>query len=577
MDKNAVKSWLKDPYNLLFVLLMVFTIAFRLYYFSITMNQPTWWDEGDYLAIAKEIALPSAETPEWWGHFIGMRPPLMSLIWAFFIRFGISEAVMRFFTEIIPSIVLVIFTYLLASSLFNKKVGLVAGYLTSIYWVVGFYGYRFMTDIPAMMFAVMSCYYFWEYYVKRNKNKGLYLGIFLGVLGFLTRFPTALVTFGILVYLLIVKRWKFFTDKHIWIAGGIGLLSLTPYLLYLKLTLGSWFPAGTFYGSANTAIYNTFAWLIFPMIPKFIGWILLILCIIGLGYSLVEMVFGWDIILKRISNKLDNHLFLLIWIFLQVLYFVFIIKTGNDRWILLWMPPIFMYIGIGMDKISAIVEGYIQYGAAIFIIVILGLASFTSINFSGEPLTINFMGHADQLIKVKLDSYKEVKDTGLWLKKNTPENTKIMGASIVQNSFYSQRRTYDFYIGTEIQVQVNNSVLDPQGRIVDITWKTLRNETELECKMVRIKPDYLVLHIWEPEFTPDFMMSYPERHKDILTPVQAFQRDGQTTAIIYKFTGYPTIDPKKVNCTWVYERPTAGFAEKKTLSELAPERLIIPS
>ena len=90
MNKNDVKSWLKDPYNLLFVLLMVFTIVFRLYYFSMTMNQPTWWDEGDYLAVGKEIALPSPERTEWWGHFAGMRPPLMPLVWALFIKFGIG-------------------------------------------------------------------------------------------------------------------------------------------------------------------------------------------------------------------------------------------------------------------------------------------------------------------------------------------------------------------------------------------------------------------------------------------------------------------------------------------------------
>jgi hypothetical protein len=565
MDKNDVKKWLKDPLNLLLVLLIIFTVGLKLYHFSLTMNQPTWWDEGDYLAIAKEIAIPSPETPEWWGHFISMRPPLMSLIWALFIKFGISEAAMRFLTEIIPSIILVIFMYLLASSLFNKRVGLIAGFLTSVYWVIGFYGHRFMTDIPAMMFVVMSCYYFWEYYVKENKPRGLYLGIFLGVLGFLTRFPTALVTFGILVYLLIVKRHKFFADKHIWIAGGIGILSLTPYLLYLKLTLGSWFPAAAFYGSANTAIYNTFAWLLFPMLPQFIGWILLIFGIIGLGYSLIEIVFGGDIILKRGSNKLDNHLFVLIWILLEIIYFVFIIRTGNDRWILLWMPPIFMYIGIGIDKISEHVEEYLQYGAKILIIVLFVFAGY------------NQLYHGDQLLKQKLDSYKEVKDTGLWLRENTPENAKIMCASIVQNTFYSQRRSYDFYIGTETQVQVNNSVLDPQGRVIASTYKTLRNETELECKIVRIKPDYLVLHIWEPEFTPEFMYDYAQRHQDILNPLQAFQRNGQTSAVIYKFTGYPKIDSKKVNCTWVYERQLGGVNGNRTLKEVSPERLIIPS
>src|SRR3989344_3151633 len=111
--KEKIKGWLHDRYNLLFVCLIIFTIITRLYFFSFTYNQPTWWDEGDYLALAKEFALPSAETPEWWEHFMSMRPPLMSLIWAVFIKLSISEAIMRFSTEIIPSILLVVFSYLL--------------------------------------------------------------------------------------------------------------------------------------------------------------------------------------------------------------------------------------------------------------------------------------------------------------------------------------------------------------------------------------------------------------------------------------------------------------------------------
>ena len=158
MNKNDVKSWLKDPYNLLFVLLMVFTIVFRLYYFSMTMNQPTWWDEGDYLAVGKEIALPSPERTEWWGHFAGMRPPLMPLVWALFIKFGIGEAAMRLLTEVIPSMLIILFTYLLGASLFNKKIGLIAGYSFSIYWVLQFYSYRFLTDIPTVLLAMISIY-----------------------------------------------------------------------------------------------------------------------------------------------------------------------------------------------------------------------------------------------------------------------------------------------------------------------------------------------------------------------------------------------------------------------------------
>ncbi|MEK6855959.1 MAG: glycosyltransferase family 39 protein [Nanoarchaeota archaeon] len=561
--KEVVKTWLKNPYNLLLVLLMIFTISARLYYFSLTANQPTWWDEGDYLSIAKEIALPSPETPEWLGHFVSIRPPLMPLIWAVFIKFAISEAAMRLFTEVIPSIFIVLLSYLLASSLFNKKIGLITGYAVSIYWVLQFYGYRLLTDIPTVFFALASVYFFWEFYIKRKKPYGLYLSAVLGVMGFLTRFTTFLVILVIAIYLIITERQKILFDKTIWITILIGILSLIPYAIYMKIILGSWFPAASFYLTNNLTTYNTFAWFLLQYVPQFLTTIPFIFVIIGLGYSLFKMGLGADVFFKQKDQSLNRDYFLFIFLFIQIFFYVFWFKTGTDRWILLWFPAIFIYLGLGLEKIGELLNKYSRYSFIILTIIVLVILSYA------------FIPQADNLIKQKLPSYKDVQSVGLWLKDNTPEDAKIMTASIVQNAYYSHRRSYDFYIGTEIQEQVNNSVLDPQGRVISSTYKTYRNETELECKIVRVKPDYLVLHIWEPEFTPDFMFTYPERNQNILQPIKVFTTQGQTTAIIYKFTGYPSIDISKVNCTGVYERPT--LPSGIPLRIVSPERLLIPS
>ncbi|MEK6928703.1 MAG: glycosyltransferase family 39 protein [Nanoarchaeota archaeon] len=563
LDKNnKYEKWMRDPHNLLFALLIIFTIGIRLYYFSMTANQPIWWDEGDYLALAKEFAIPAPETPEWWTHFANIRPLFMSFVWAVFIKFGISEAVMRFMTEVIPSILLVVYSYLLASSLFNKKIGLVTGYFTSIYWVILFYGARFMTDIPAMFFAVASAYYFWEYYLKREKAWGLYICIILGVIGFMTRFPTALVTFGILFYLLLIKKHKFFLDKKIWIAGLCGIATLFPYFLFNKIKYGDWFPAAAFYGKENVTVYKSPAWLLIKYIPEFLTWPITIILLAGLAYSIFKMIIGADVFWKQKSNQINADYFVFIWIALHIYYYVFSIKTGNDRWILLWMPPLFMYLGIGIEKIGKILKNYLPYAGIILFALIFVFAGNVQIK------------HADQLTKVKLDSYQEVKDSALWLKENTPPETKVMGASVVQNVYYSHRRNYDFGIGNEVPEHTTTK-RDPQGRLIDSTYNFPRNETEVECKMVRIKPDYMIVHVFEPEFTPPFMYDYPQRNMNILTPVKAFQRQGQTTAVIYKFNGYPEINESRVNCTAVYERPE--FFSNLTLDKKDPHRYKIPS
>ena len=561
--KEKLKIWLKNPYNLLLVALLAFTIIMRLHYFVLTANQPTWWDEGDYLAMAKEFAIPYSETPEWWSHFASIRPPLMPLIWAFFIKFNISEPIMRFLTEVVPSILVVLFTYLVGASFFNKKIGLIAGYSMSIYWSMQFYSYRFLTDIPTTLFALMSIYFFWEFYIKKQKPIGLYLGVLFIVCGFLIRFPTALVWASVAIYLLLTKKQKIFKDKHVWFAAIFGLALLFPYFLYVKLTLGSWFPAGTFYLTNNTITYSSFAWFLLGYIPQFLKFVPTLFVVLGLIYSIVLLVLGFDIFLKqKESHSINTEYFLFLIAGVQVLFYVFLFKTGNDRWILLWFPLVFIYMAKGLEFLGSLTKRLSKYIEWIMILIVLLMLSFT------------FIPQADQLINQKLTSYEEVKETGLWLRENAPANSKVLGASIVQNAYYSHLRTYDFYIGTELQKQITGEI-DPQGRPMGTSYETIRNETELECKIVRVRPDYLILHGLEPVFTPDFIYDYPQRHPDLLEPVTSFQNGGQTTAIIYKFKAYPAIDPAKVNCTWVYDRPEN--ISGKPMSIILPERLIIPS
>lgn len=541
--EEKIKKWLSDKYNVLFLALIVLTIGIKLYYFALTANQPIWWDEGDYLGVATVYSIDFPEKPEWWGHFTAIRPPLMPLVWATFINLGISEETMRFLTEIVPSVFIVIFVYLLGASLFNRKVGLIAGYITTFYWVLQFYGLRFLTDIPTVLLALMSVYFFWEYYEKRGKNFGLYLSVLFGVLSFYARFPSALILMSIAAFIIFKRKLKILTSKEIWIAAALGIILLSPYFIYNKFALGSFFPAGSFYGAQNLTVYNEPAWFLLSLAISLIGKILAVFLAIGAIYALFQLIVSADVVMKK-KSPLDNHLFIIIWMVFQLAYYLFIIKTGNDRWILLWMPPIFFYAAIGLSVSADFLKKYHKTLGTILIIVVMSISLYPQIT------------QADSLVRNKLDSYKEVKDIGLWLKENTPPDAKIMGASVVQNTYYSQRRTYDFYLGTEFHNIILNGVVDPNGRVIGRTYQAIRNETELECKFLRIKPDYLILHPWEPEFTPQFMYDYPQRHPELFEPIKAFERGGQITGAIYKLKAYPSIDESKVNCTWVYERST---------------------
>ena len=105
--RKKIEYIIKNKEKVLLYTLLAFVIILKLYYFSVTINQAVWWDEGDYLAVAKELTL-DREDPEWWTHFTGMRPMLVPLIWAFLFLLNFGEPIIRFLTLLIPSILTII-------------------------------------------------------------------------------------------------------------------------------------------------------------------------------------------------------------------------------------------------------------------------------------------------------------------------------------------------------------------------------------------------------------------------------------------------------------------------------------
>ena len=101
--KEKTKNFLEDNQNKLLVALISFATIIRLYYFFKVGAQPIWWDEGDYLAVAKGFAY-HWQNQEWWSHFSGIRPMFMPIIWYLFFLINSSELVIRFFTILVPSI-----------------------------------------------------------------------------------------------------------------------------------------------------------------------------------------------------------------------------------------------------------------------------------------------------------------------------------------------------------------------------------------------------------------------------------------------------------------------------------------
>ena len=523
--KEKLKDWLKDKDNALFLILMISTTLIFLYYFFKLGAQPVWWDEGDYLAISKVWALGQS-TPEWWSHFTGMRPLLIPIIWAAMFKIGFSEILVRFFTLLLPSLAIVLLTYLVASGMYNKKIGFIAGSMMATYWVFLFYSFRLLTDIPSVFFGMLTLYCFINIYLNKGKAYGLYLAVLFGVLAFSTRFPLSLVLISIILYLFFIKKLSMFRDKTIWKAAGVGVLCFMPYLIYFIST--KFYLFNFYFGAGAISVKQAIQWNIIPMIFSFIDpttqtpgmpiyyHIFGFAVILGL-ISLFTLIIGLDIVWKQEDKRFNYDFFLVLFLIIHLIFYIIIFRAANDRWLLMLMPMIFILCAKGLMFAYNLIKKYNVYLGVIIVTVILCAGVYQNITWGNN------------LIDSKKTSYGEIKLAGEWLKENTPQDSKIMTASIVQNQYYSERESYDFY--------TNDSVWKP---CQDLTGalslnETCQKETEMafENKVKRVKPGYMIVSVFEPTFTPQWAYTYGERHN--LTVVKAYSQGNQPILVIYKF------------------------------------------
>ncbi len=513
--EEKIKKYLKD--NILLIVVIVFAIIVQLYYFFKVGVQPIWWDEGDYLALAKIWALDMPR-PDWYEHFTGLRPLLYPLILTAFFKIGLGEMPIRLFTLIIPSLGSVYLTYLIGKSMYNKNIGLISALMMSVYWVFLFYTYRILTDVPSVFLSLLSVYFFWEYYINKGKPLGLYLAMLFGVLAFSIRFPAALVPITFSLFLLFVKKFSVLKDKTIWKGLGYTLLFLSPYLIYFIFNK---FYALKFYLVSGSTLTDPIDW---PVISFFVSlpfsfW--KIAFFIGL-ISMYSILMYADIIWKQKTTKFNADIFLILFLAVHLFFYVVIIRESTDRWLLIMMPIMFIIAGKGLYWLYGVIGKYSKIASFIIIGIILVGGAYQNLS------------HADNLIEIKKDTYLEIKLAGEWLKENTPDDAKIITSSVVQSQYYSER-------WNEGHSNKNNR-MPPETKCIDKLGGTIDNETcqslseELfEKSKAEFQPDYFIVSVFEPVFTPKWVYTYPQRKN--LSAVQVYTAKNnpqQPMLIIYK-------------------------------------------
>ncbi|MBI2057038.1 glycosyltransferase family 39 protein [Candidatus Pacearchaeota archaeon] len=435
-EKNKKINWFKDKYNLTFLGILLLAIAIRIYYFILTKNQPLWWDEADYLAYAKNLANLG-------GDWIvtAQHNSLYPFIVAGLFLLGVGEPAVKFFIQIIPSILSVWLVYAICNEIYeDKRIGLIASFLMATFWVVLFNSMRFHIDIPGLFFGLLAIYVFWRGYENKKKifgkiNSKLAIpitAIFL-ILAYSIRRAYFLFGVFILVYVLLTtKDWKkLIKDKYNWIGlvFGVFLLFLVEKFIFFSgiSEVGStYFHPENAFSLGALKVFNAF--FSFGSLFKNIYFYLFL---IGIFIIAVNIFLHLGHIKKEKNKKVRGDLFAIITIIFTLAVFIFILKVqggfGEDRWYLPLALGAFIAVSQGVLLIGDYIKKYSKILMVIVIILLIALGGYSQVK------------NADAIIKNKIPSFEGIKEASLFLKQLSNPEDIIVSVPIPQPIYYAGR------------------------------------------------------------------------------------------------------------------------------------------
>jgi len=114
----------------------------------------------------------------------------------------------------------------------------------------------------------------------------------------------------------------------------------------------------------------------------------------------------------------------------------------------------------------------------------------------------------------KKTSYQEIKWAGEWIKENSAPEDIIIGGSLPQLTYYSERSVYPFELAYRREMKRTG-------------------EEELSKFILEKRPRYYSISAIERE--EQWAYEFPGKHTDILTPIKVFEMGGQPVLVIYEF------------------------------------------
>ncbi len=482
--KERINLWLKDSYNLIFLAILIFLIIFRFYWFFKLGNQPLWWDEADYMNIARTYI----GTDYWRDNFLGsdvVRPILLPLIIAGFFFLGLGETSVRLFI-LIASIASLPLIYGIGKRFFDKNAAIFSSAIFAVFWSFSFYSHRILVEVFVVLLWLATIFTFFNAYFNNKNWKHFALaGIFLG-LSFLMKFSSWVLVLILAVYLVTTEKMKIFKNKKVILFYLSSLLTVIPYFLYNYMIYRH--PLAFLLWATGTRGQEQFSFLVSISAQtlfsvRIMYLVFVVLFIVGLLISLSHLFLLYNKIAIKKSNS-NKYYFILLWLILCLIFFgFFVIDVGfqgpfDERYYFIFYPALFLLAGKGCSFVYDIIKKYHKVLALIIILAILGLGAYQNII------------HANQTIEVKKDSYLQLKQAGEFVGENTnPEDIIFVLEEQAEISYYSERNYVHIWGDNETTLLEKIKEHNPKYAVVSFYIASTSEDALKTAQIVFSNPD----------------------------------------------------------------------------------------
>jgi eukaryotic-like serine/threonine-protein kinase len=237
-------GWFSAHADTLCVLLI---LAFSAIFFVNLGSGPLWAaDEQTYSQWAFHMVKSGDYLTPWaFGGvtvWIGKPPLNMWLMSLSYQAFGVSNFTSRLVSAMFGSLSLVLIFYL-GKKLYNAYVGFLSALVLGTFTTFYEFARRAMTDVPFIFFIMASLYFLFLSEKTEKSNRYLALsGLFFGLALMTKQVEALLIPLIVITYLAMTKRSiRFLFTKRFTLFWGVGLLVISPWLIYMATSFTSLF------------------------------------------------------------------------------------------------------------------------------------------------------------------------------------------------------------------------------------------------------------------------------------------------------------------------------------------------